>query len=59
MFIAGNLPGLTEIVSLLIFIRLEEYSYERAAALPSASTLALIAVLTLAIKSALESRGWP
>lgn len=45
VFIAGNLPGLTEIVSLLIFIRLEEYNYEGAAAL--AFVLLVVAFLTL------------
>lgn len=45
VFIAGNLPGMTEIVSLLIFIRLEEYSYEGAAAL--AFVLLAVAFLTL------------
>lgn len=33
IFIAGNLPFVTEIVSLLIFIRLEEYDYPAAAAI--------------------------
>ncbi|MBO9588160.1 sulfate ABC transporter permease subunit CysT [Devosia sp.] len=45
VFIAGNLPGLTEIVSLLIFIRLDEYNYEGAAAL--AFVLLVVAFLTL------------
>lgn len=45
VFIAGNLPGLTEIVSLLIFIRLDEYNYEAAAAL--AFVLLVVAFLTL------------
>jgi sulfate transport system permease protein len=45
VFIAGNLPGLTEIVSLLIFIRLEEYNYPAAAAL--ATVLLAVAFLTL------------
>jgi ABC-type sulfate transport system, permease component len=45
VFIAGNLPGMTEIVSLLIYIRLEEYSYQGAAAL--AFVLLLVAFLTL------------
>lgn len=45
VFIAGKLPGLTEIVSLLIFIRLEEYNYEGAAAL--AFVLLVVAFLTL------------
>ena len=33
IFIAGNLPNLTEIAPLLIVIRLEEYSYDAAAAI--------------------------
>ncbi|WIY51476.1 sulfate ABC transporter permease subunit CysT [Devosia sp. YIM 151766] len=45
VFIAGNLPGVTEIVSLLIYIRLDEYNYEAAAAL--AFVLLLVAFLTL------------
>jgi sulfate transport system permease protein len=45
VFIAGNLPGLTEIVSLLIFIRLEEFNYPAAAAL--ATVLLAVAFLTL------------
>jgi sulfate transport system permease protein len=51
VFIAGNLPGLTEIVSLLIFIRLEEYNYEGAAAL--AFILLLVAFVTLLLTNAL------
>jgi sulfate transport system permease protein len=53
VFIAGNLPGLTEIVSLLIYIRLEEYSYEGAAAL--AFVLLLVAFLTLLATNALSA----
>ena len=51
VFIAGNLPGLTEIVSLLIFIRLDEYNYEGAAAL--AVVLLLAAFGTLFLTNAL------
>ena len=53
VFIAGNLPGLTEIVSLLIFIRLDEYNYEGAAAL--AVVLLLAAFLTLLLTNALQA----
>lgn len=53
VFIAGNLPGLTEIVSLLIFIRLEEYNYEGAAAL--AFILLLVAFVTLLLTNALSA----
>lgn len=47
VFIAGNLPGLTEIVSLLIFIRLEEYNYPAAAALATVLLAAAFATLLL------------
>lgn len=53
VFIAGNLPGLTEIVSLLIFIRLDEYNYEATAAL--AFVLLLVALLTLIATNALAA----
>ncbi len=53
VFIAGNLPGLTEVVSLLIFIRLEEYSYEGAAAL--AFVLLVVAFITLLVTNALTA----
>lgn len=53
VFIAGNLPGVTELVSLLIFIRLEEYNYEAAAAL--AFVLLVVALLTLVITNALAA----
>lgn len=53
VFIAGNLPGLTEIVSLLIFIRLDEYNYEAAAAL--AFVLLVVAFLTLVATNALSA----
>jgi len=53
VFIAGNLPGLTEVVSLLIFIRLEEYSYEGAAAL--ATVLLAAAFCTLLLTNLLQN----
>ncbi|MFC3704441.1 sulfate ABC transporter permease subunit CysT [Devosia honganensis] len=53
IFIAGNLPGVTEIVSLLIYIRLDEYNYEAAAAL--AFVLLLVAFLTLLATNALAA----
>jgi sulfate transport system permease protein len=53
VFIAGNLPGHTEIVSLLIYIRLDEYNYEGAAAL--AFVLLVAAFLTLLLTNALQS----
>jgi sulfate transport system permease protein len=45
IFIAGNLPLKTEVVSLLTFIRIEEYEYASAAAI--ASTLLGLAFLML------------
>ena len=53
VFIAGNLPGLTEIVSLLIFIRIDEYNYEGAAAL--AFVLLVAAFSLLLLTNALQS----
>ena len=53
VFIAGNLPGLTEIVSLLIYIRLDEYNYEGAAAL--AFVLLLVAFFALLLTNALQA----
>lgn len=53
VFIAGNLPGMTEIVSLLIFIRLDEYNYEGAAAL--AFILLLTAFATLVATNAIQA----
>lgn len=53
VFIAGNLPGMTEIVSLLIYIRLDEYNYEGAAAL--AFILLLTAFATLVATNAIQA----
>ena len=53
VFIAGNLPNVTEIVSLLIVIRLEEFNYEAAAAL--AFVLLLVALITLIATNALAA----
>ncbi|RUT28574.1 sulfate ABC transporter permease subunit CysT [Arsenicitalea aurantiaca] len=53
VFIAGNLPGMTEIVSLLIYIRLDEYNYSAAAAL--ASVLLVAAFLTLLLTNLLQA----
>ena len=52
VFIAGNLPGLTEIVSLLIYIRLDEYNYPAAAAL--ATVVLVVAFLTLFLTNLLQ-----
>jgi sulfate transport system permease protein len=53
VFIAGNLPFETEIVSLLMFIRLDEYDYPSAAAL--ATVLLLAAFVLLVITNILQS----
>ncbi len=55
IFIAGNQPLSTEITPLLIFIRLEEYDYEAAAAI--ASVLLLAAFLMLAVTNWLQARA--
>ena len=52
VFIAGNLPGLTEIVSLLIYIRLDEYNYPAAAAL--ATVLLAVAFVTLFLTNLIQ-----
>ncbi len=52
VFIAGNLPGLTEIVSLLIYIRLDEYNYPAAAAL--ATVLLIASFLTMLANNLLQ-----
>lgn len=53
VFIAGNLPGVTEIVSLLIYIRLDEYNYEAAAAL--AFVLLVVAFVTMILTNMLAA----
>jgi sulfate transport system permease protein len=53
VFIAGNLPGKTEIVSLLIFIRLDEFNYQGAAAL--AFVLLVAAFVLLLATNALQA----
>ena len=59
IFIAGNLPGLTEIAPLLITFRLDEYDYASATAIALAmlllSLLMLLAINTL--QSKLSRRG--
>ena len=55
IFIAGNQPFSTEITSLLIFIRLEEYDYQAAAAI--ASVLLITAFVMLAVTNYLQSRA--
>jgi sulfate transport system permease protein len=53
VFIAGNIPMVTEVTSLLIFIRLDEYSYGAAAAL--ASVLLLTAFVLLFVTNSLQA----
>lgn len=55
IFIAGNQPMKTEITALLIFIRLEEYDYQAAAAI--ASVLLFTAFAMLAVTNWLQSRA--
>ena len=45
IFVAGNLPGKTEIVPLLIVVELEQYDYNAATALGAAMLAASFAVL--------------
>lgn len=45
IFIAGNLPGITEVAPLLIVIRLEEFRYADATAIASAMLVASFALL--------------
>ena len=47
IFIAGNIPNLTEIAPLLIVIRLEEYNYDAAAAIGIAMLVISFAMLLL------------
>jgi len=53
IFIAGNMPMLTEVVSLLIVIRLDEFNYASAAAL--ASVLLVLAFLLLLLTNGLQA----
>ena len=55
VFIAGNLPGKTEIAPLLILTRLEEYDYTGATAV--ASLLLAIAAVVLGLLSLAQLRG--
>ena len=55
IFIAGNQPMSSEITALLIFIRLEEYDYQAAAAV--ASVLLITAFLMLAVTNFLQARA--
>ncbi|MGQ3673265.1 sulfate ABC transporter permease subunit CysT [Xanthobacter sp. TB0136] len=53
VFIAGNQPFRTEVVSLLTFIRLEEYDYAAAAAI--ATTLLIISFLMLLLVNLIQA----
>ena len=55
IFIAGNQPFSTEITALLIFIRLEKYDYQAAAAI--ASVLLITAFVMLAVTNYLQARA--
>lgn len=55
IFIAGNQPMQTEITALLVFIRLEEYDYQAAAAI--ASVLLITAFFMLAVTNLLQARA--
>jgi sulfate transport system permease protein len=55
IFIAGNQPMSTEITALLVFIRLEEYDYQAAAAI--ASVLLITAFVMLAVTNWMQSRA--
>ena len=55
IFIAGNQPLSTEITALLVFIRLEEYDYQAAAAI--ASVLLITAFVMLAVTNLLQARA--
>ena len=52
VFIAGNIPRVTEVTSLLIYIRLDEFNYPAAAAL--AMVLLVIAFVLLFITNSLQ-----
>ena len=56
IFIAGNLPGLTEIAPLLITFRLDEYDYASATAI--ALAMLLLSFLTLFAINTLQSKLW-
>ena len=54
IFIAGNLPGLTEIAPLLITFRLDEYDYASATAI--ALAMLLLSLLVLLVINTLQAR---
>jgi sulfate transport system permease protein len=54
VFISGNLPFETEVTSLLVFIRLDEYDYPAAAAL--AFMMLLMAFFMLLVTNIIQAR---
>ena len=54
IFIAGNMPGLTEIAPLLIVVQLEEYDYAAAAAI--AAVLLAASLVLLVVGAVLQRR---
>ncbi len=54
VFISGNLPFETEVTSLLVFIRLDEYDYPAAAAL--AFVMLITAFLMLLVTNLIQAR---
>jgi sulfate transport system permease protein len=59
IFIAGNIPGLTEIAPLLIIVQLEQYNYAGAAAIGLAMLVISLGVLVLlsAVQQRVAARG--
>jgi sulfate/thiosulfate transport system permease protein len=54
IFLAGNIPGRSEVASLLVMVRLEEFAYQRAAVV--AAGLLLLSFVLLLAANALQSR---
>jgi sulfate transport system permease protein len=61
VFIAGNMPYLTEVTSLMIFTRLQEYNYAAASAIASVvlfTSLLLLFLINLVQARYLKRYGW-
>jgi sulfate transport system permease protein len=54
IFLAGNIPGLTEVAPLLIMVRLEEFAYPQAAVV--AIGLLLLSFALLLVVNTLQAR---
>ena len=54
IFIAGNIPWQTEVTSLMIFIRLQEFDYAAAAAI--ASVVLLVSLVLLFVINGIQQR---